>query len=191
MSNLTRKSNFVQRSTAPDSEKREKDDFYPTDPVAVDLLLKHEKFVGPVWECACGDGAISKRLEAHGITHVDTDLVDRGYGTPRVDFLMECMLLAPDIITNPPFKLALQFMQHAHQLKVRKLALFLPVRAIGGKKRGLFYKKSFLKTVYVLLDRPDMWRNGIKESENGGMIDFAWFVWDNEADSLNPTVKFI
>lgn len=43
-----------------------------------------------VWECACGEGHISKVLESHGYDVVSTDLVYRGYGRLNpCDFLLE------------------------------------------------------------------------------------------------------
>jgi hypothetical protein len=54
--------------------------FHPTPPRAVRALLTVEAFVGVIWECACGDGAISRVLEAAGHQVISTDLVDRGYG---------------------------------------------------------------------------------------------------------------
>lgn len=38
-------------------------DFYPTPPYAVKELLKRENFNGNIWECACGDGAVSEVLK--------------------------------------------------------------------------------------------------------------------------------
>lgn len=45
------------------SSEREKNDFYATDPKAIDLLLEKEKFSDLIWEPACGQGHLSKRLE--------------------------------------------------------------------------------------------------------------------------------
>src|SRR5579859_3405497 len=90
---------------AVDREQREKDDFYPTPPEGTQALLRVEKFDGPIWEPACGEGAISIVLSGAGYEVINTDLVNRGYGVPRVDFLMETKSLAPNIVTNPPFKM--------------------------------------------------------------------------------------
>src|ERR1700674_3667292 len=62
-------------------------DFYPTPPEAVRALLSVEQFDGTIWEPACGYGAISRELEAHGHSVVSTDLIDRGYGQSGSDFL--------------------------------------------------------------------------------------------------------
>ena len=86
-------------------------DFYPTPPEAVRALLSVETFDGPIWEPACGDGAISKELERFGHEVHSTDLIDRGYGDTGHDFLnpitvARVMLEHPrlkHVVTNPPY----------------------------------------------------------------------------------------
>lgn len=60
---------------------RAKNDFYATDPRAIELLLNVENFSDKVWECACGEGHLSKVLESKGYDVISTDLIDRGFGT--------------------------------------------------------------------------------------------------------------
>ena len=93
---------------------RQKDDYYATEPKAIELLLHEERFAPSVWECACGEGHLSKVLEKHGYHVVSTDLVYRGFGFPEsVDFLQTNRLFDGDIITNPPYKYALDFVRKA------------------------------------------------------------------------------
>src|SRR4051812_35539618 len=91
------------------SGSRRTSDFHETPRVAVEALLGVETFTGPIWECACGKGAISKVLIEHGRTVISSDLVDRGYGPGNIDFPLEWQPRAPNIVTNPPYKLALEF----------------------------------------------------------------------------------
>ena len=84
--------------------RRRTDDFHETPRVAVEALLSVETFTGPIWEPACGAGAISEVLIEHGHDVISTDLVDRGYGTGRIDFLLEWQPRAPNVITNPPYQ---------------------------------------------------------------------------------------
>lgn len=83
-------------------------DYYATEPRAVEVLLDHETFSKDVWEPACGEGHISKVLFERGYDVLSTDLVYRGFGfkTP-VDFLNESFTEADDIdiITNPPISM--------------------------------------------------------------------------------------
>ena len=170
------------------SEDREKDDFYPTPSEATCSLLKAEAFGPDVWEPACGDGAISRLFEAAGHRVVSTDLVDRGYGEPRVDFLMERRLLAPQIVTNPPFKMAEQFVRHSLDLGAEKVAMLLRLAWLEGAERKKLFDSTPLARVHVASRRINMARAGTDYGGGGGsMIAFAWFVWER-AHSGPPTL---
>ena len=110
-------------------------DFYATPPEAVHSLIAIERKWFPdcrvIWEPACGDGAISKVLESYHYDVVSTDLVDRGYGEGGRDFLTCASLVNSAIITNPPFKLAREFIDTAleHAPYVAMLEAFL----VGGR----------------------------------------------------------
>ena len=88
------------RRTIP---RRLPNEFYPTPPEATRALLSVETFEGSIWEPACGEGDIARELSAAGHTVVSTDLVDYGFGIPRVDFLKEIRPRARHIVTNPPY----------------------------------------------------------------------------------------
>lgn len=163
---------------AVDHANREKDDFYPTPPEGTRALLEVESFSGPIWEPACGDGAIANVLSAAGYDVVATDLVERGHGTPRVDFLMEHRALAPNIVTNPPFKLAAPFMRKALELAEGKIAILLRLACLEGSERGEIFDSTPLARVWVFRKRLTMMRGEVKDGQTGGMVAFAWFVWD-------------
>lgn len=76
-----RKSTFVTLGASNHTDKeRESNDFYATDPIAIDKLVKVMQLPHKIWECACGTGCLSDRLKDFGLDVVSTDLVDRGYG---------------------------------------------------------------------------------------------------------------
>ena len=161
---------------------REKDDFYPTPARATEALLSVEKFNGAIWEPACGDGAISKICEASGYEVVSSDLVARGYGEDRIDFLMEYQSRAPNVITNPPFKLAVPFVYKALDLTTGKVAMLLKIAFLEGQERAKLFKSSPLARVHVFSQRlafvPGDSQPG-RKLDGGGMMAFAWFVWDH------------
>lgn len=165
---------------AVDRANREKDDFYPTPPEGTRALLAVEKFEGPIWEPACGDGAISRELEAAGYAVESTDLVNRGYGTPGIDFLMEWQPRAPNIVTNPPFKMVAPFMRKSLALTTGKIAMLLRVACLAGAERGAIFNSTPLARVWVFSRRINMKRGGWDGGESGSsMVDLAWFVWDH------------
>ena len=59
-------------------------DFFPTPAWATEALIDNETFSDEIWECACGDGAMSRVLEKTGCRVISTDLHDRGFGETGV-----------------------------------------------------------------------------------------------------------
>ena len=159
---------------------REKDDFYPTPPCSTEALLSVERFPSMVWEPACGDGAISRVFEAFGHEVVSTDLVDRGFGIARRDFLMEQELAAPAIVTNPPFKLADEFVLHALHLGATKVAILARLAWLeGSRRKDSLWCRTPIARIWVFSKRQTLWRGDDPNAKGkGGAIAFAWFVWE-------------
>lgn len=112
--------------------ERAEHDFYATSPKAIDELFKVIDKPTEVWECACGAGHLSKRMEQLGSKVISTDLIDRGYGEGGIDFLNESKLKAPVIITNPPYKYAKEFVLHSIELGAETVCMFLKLTFLGG-----------------------------------------------------------
>ena len=164
----------ITRIVGSGNPNREKDDFYATPDWAIDSLLERESFTGSIWEPACGDGAICKRLKSFGYDDIyATDLVDRGYGDEHFDFLKK-QKAVDNIITNPPFKLGTKFAIHSLNLAQKKVVLFNKLTFLEGKeRRDKLFCRGHLQKVYVFSERVGF--NG-----GGGMLAFAWFVFDKE-----------
>jgi hypothetical protein len=62
-------------------------DFFPTPAWATHALLENEHLEGEVWECACGDGAMSRVFESRDLPVISSDLYEPGYGESGRDFL--------------------------------------------------------------------------------------------------------
>lgn len=157
-------------------EGRPKDDFYPTPPIGTKGLLDNESFDGAIWECASGDGSMSRVIEEYGYPVISTDLFPRGYGT-QLDFLTSTELLADNIVTNPPFIHAIPFLTHALELGAKKVALLNKTVFLEGIERSTYLETTTLKRVLVFKRRLKMTRNG-EEIKGGGMISFSWFIWE-------------
>ena len=140
---------------------RHKLDYYPTPFIAIEALLQREMFAPLVWECACGDGAISKVLAKSDYQTYDTDLHDYGFGESGMDFLEynELPFQNCDIITNPPFKLANEFVLKALELKTRKFAFLLRLAFLEGiwRKENIFFNNP-PSIIYVFSKRLTIWR---------------------------------
>ena len=162
---------------------RADDDFYSTNPVAIDYLLEHEDFDENIRECACGNGKLSERLKEKGFNVRSTDLVYRDYGEKEsVDFLAQNQVFDGDIITNPPYTLALEFVEKALELSNRKVAMFLKIQFLETKKRYLnLFKDNPPKKVLVFVKRMACYRED-DTSFKSSAICFCWIVWDKEYD---------
>lgn len=157
---------------------RENDDFYATDPKAVDMLCDLEEFSPAILEPACGQGHIAKALEARGYKVRACDLVDRGYGTVGMNFLeSDEQNIDADIVTNPPYKLAQEFVEKAMSVVApgHKVAMFLKLTFLETARRRELFRRYPPKTVYVASQRIACWPNGRPTSQS--MVCYAWFVW--------------
>lgn len=159
-----------------------KDDLYETPPVAVHALLKAETLPHSIWEPACGPGSIVRELRASGHTVLATDLVDYGCENSEsgIDFLFERTprLGVEGIVTNPPYKLAGEFVAKSLELSPY-VAMLLRLAFIESERRRPILDNGHLARVHVFRNRlPMMHRHGWEENKNSNAMAFAWFVWD-------------
>lgn len=169
-------------ATNHSNENREAYDYYATDPTAAKLLLEQEEFSKNIWECACGEGHLSKVFEDAGHNVRNSDIVDR-IGNEVFDFLgTDEEIFDGDIITNPPYKYAAEFVKKALERveEGHKVAMFLKVLFLEGKSRRELFKQYPPCRIYVCSGRIDCAKNGdfktLKEN-GGGALAYAWFVW--------------
>ena len=156
----------------------EPNDYYATHPRAVELLLDQETFSKDIWEPACGEGHLSKVLEARNHRVLSSDLINRGYGWGGVDFL-ECKEpFDGDIITNPPYKVAKEFVEKALELVTpgHKVAMFLKLTFLEGQGRRTLFRERPPQRVYVSSARLQCGKNG--DFSGTSMVAYAWYVWE-------------
>lgn len=154
-------------------------DYYATDPKAVELLLAQEIFSRRIWEPACGEGHISEVLKRHGYEVYSTDLIDRGYScNPCEDFLATNRpFWNGDIITNPPYKYAREFVEQALALvtKAHKVAMFVKLTFLEGQARRELFRQHPPQTVYVSSARLECGKNGVFTGSSA--VAYCWIVW--------------
>lgn len=182
-------------------EEREKHDYYATEPKAVELLLEKEQFSHHIWECACGAGHISDVLEKHGYDVKSTDKFDRGYkDTEVLDFLavskesVRNELFPRDIIKNPPYKYAKEFVEHALDISTHgtKIAMFLKLTFLESQSRRELFEKYPPKIIYVSSSRLQCAKNGDfeKYKKAGTAVAYAWFIWE-KGYTGEPIVRWL
>lgn len=155
-------------------------DFFPTPRWATFALLDNEKFCGDVWECACGDGAMSRVFEEAGSKVYSSDLYDRGYGEIGHDFLAPKQF-ADNIVTNPPYNCAEGFVVSGLAHSRRKFALLLRLAFLEGANRAnSIFTRTPPARVWVFSERITFYPKGI-DPKGSGTTAYAWFVWDKDA----------
>lgn len=160
-------------------EDRQTEDYYATDPMAIKLLMEIENLNKNVWECACGEGHLAKPLIKAGYNVKATDLIDRGYGIGGIDFLKQTECFDGDIVTNPPYKHAEDFIIKGLSLipENHKLCLFMKLQFLEGKKRKKLFEKYPPKKIWVSSSRIKHGING-DFSRSNSMMATAWYIWE-------------
>lgn len=177
-------------------EEREENDFYATHPIATEMLCELEIFSKDILEPCCGGGHISKVLEEMGYNVESMDLIDRGYGKGGINFLEYNEVVDKDIVTNPPYSLAKEFVEHAMEIITdgHKVAMFLKLTFLESSGRKEMFKKYPPKKIWVSSSRIPCGKNGdfyqrnsdgtIKYDRDGNpkevssAVCYAWFVWE-------------
>lgn len=172
-----------------DKLNRAQDDFYATPPEATKALLNYETFAGNVLEPASGDGAMSRLLENRFNCVYSSDIrkTKNIHGNKGLDFLRANyqkefgVRKFDNIITNPPFILAMEFIQRAKEISKNKIAFILRLQFLESEKRySMFIDKNFpLAKILVFSKRVIMLRNGELDKTKNKMA-FAWYIWDRE-----------
>lgn len=170
---------------------RVENDFYATNPKAVEMLLSNNEFKKWFWkdynngsdiellEPCVGQGHIILGIKNYynnknlPINFTCLDIVDRGYDNVIVQDFMEydtdkrfdC------IMTNPPYEIAMEFAQKGMELLKPngKMCMFLKIQFLEGRKRREFFNKYPPRYIYVFEKRMGTWRNGeeFEETEDG------------------------
>jgi hypothetical protein len=177
-------------------------DPYDTGPEAPHALVDAERERLPrfIWEPACGCGDIVNALRLRGHTVFASDLIDCGLPDAEIgtDFLKATKLpnhQIQAIVTNPPFKLAAEFAEHALQLCPRVYLLLRLNFLEGGTQkpeRARVLDDGSLARVLVFANRlPRMHRRNWSGKKTGPTMVMAWFVWDRMRKPRPPIIRRI
>ena len=153
-------------------------DCYQTPPVAVEALLKVEPLPYQIWEPAAGRGAIVKVLREAGHKVIASDILHYDFELDfEADFLdqVRSPIGTELILSNPPFKLATEFVDHALELCPR-VVMLCRLAFLESGRRYRILDTGTLAAVHVFKRRlPMMHREGWTGPR---AMPFAWFVWD-------------
>lgn len=162
-------------------------DYFPTPPWATRALCEwiggkvghaHMKENLTVWEPACGEGHMSFPLSEYFASVIYSDVVDYGiYGQEVADFLQCTPRDADWIITNPPFRLAEQFITLAQMRAKSGVAMLVRTAFLESVGR---YEKLFRDTppttVLQFSERVPM-HKGKLTAKGSTATAYCWVVW--------------
>lgn len=187
MSQNTSSAVMAQRQEARDSL----DDF-PTQPWATRALCEHvlkpiyadsdadymESLT--VWEPACNRGHMAEPLREYFSTVHTSDIHDYGYGDKVSDFLFPIPFDFVDVdwvITNPPFRLAEQFIDRAFHLSLEGVAMIVRTSFLEGVGR---YERLFTQNppsvIAQFAERVPMVKGRLTEKGSTATA-YCWLVW--------------
>jgi hypothetical protein len=142
-----------------------------TPPHGVARLLPYLPAGARIWECASGDGWISRVLERAGHSVISTD-----YRTGH-DFFE----YAPDadsydvIVTNPPYSLKYKFLEHCYQLG-KPFALLVPFTTIASGTALKLYRRHGWEELR-LTKRINFSMPNTGFANSGAQFAVLWLCW--------------
>lgn len=154
-------------------------DWYCEPRRAIDALLDVETFDGPIYDPACGIGNIPVACRSRGLVAHGSDIVDRGFGDPGIDFLtMTTQGKFASIICNPPFSLGVEFTLKALELVGGKVCILQRTVWLEGERRyKRLFAKGHLMRIWQFRSRISMPPGASDSPVKGGSVSFAWFVF--------------
>lgn len=184
--------------------ERVENDFYPTEEacsVALYRFLREHRLINrhsPVYEPACGDGAISNVYSKFGHKVISSDLHPQMAGAYVRDFLTEPLAEfdpngeRPVLITNPPYAKPWldKFIKRAVELVSQDgiVAAFLMRNEVDcANGRAKFFRDSpFYFGKQVLLWRP-RWIPG---STGSPRHNYAWYIWAPKEMAFQSVINY-
>ncbi len=183
---------MAQRVEAPDSL----DDF-PTPPWATRALIEHVIQPGDdgasltALEPACGRGYMAQALGEYFGSVASSDIHDYGFAR-RADFLKPLHAAGSFdwVITNPPFRLAEDFIDRAQPIARRGVAML--VRTVFLESVGRYERLFSVRPPAVVAqfsERVPMVKGRVDKKASTA-TGYAWIVW-KQAEADGPRLSWI
>lgn len=166
------------------AEQADSLDDFPTPPWATRAFIRHyfrneDLADSSVWEPACGRGHMAQVLREFFGTVRGSDVFDYGYGDVQ-DFLtgLTALRSVDWVITNPPFRLAEEFLQRGRQVARKGVALLTRtvfIESVGRYER--IFNNAAPSTVLQYSERVPMVKGRV-DPKASTATGYAWLVWE-------------
>lgn len=171
-------------------------DSYPTPPWCTELLMhEYPPPTNLVLEPAAGEGGMVDVLGKYGhrVLAIDIqDMVKKNADKSFVQLALHADFLKVkfeqrltwklSIVTNPPYSLALEFLDKSFDSGAIYIAMLLRLDFLSSKKRAAFHNSHPLNRLLILGKRPSFTGSGTDR------YDYAWFIWDKSNTYKPPRI---
>ncbi len=189
----------LQLAYGTDKTTRVPNDFYETRECDTRVLLLCEPFEGMIWEPAAGRGAMAKVIDETYEGQLPIRASDKfEYPEPifrpiyQRDFLWrenDEEDSVENVITNPPFTHAEQFLHQALFVARRKVALLVRLNFLEGRRRKLVFAEHPPKRVLIFSNRIGFVKNGVRH--DAGMMPHCWVIWDKNYCERDTRISWV
>ncbi len=152
------------------SRDRHPQDYYPTPSEATLILLANQELSANIWEPACGQLHISKVLEEKGHRVKSTDINE------GEDFFEQDTVFTGDIVTNPPFKYAQKFVEHALTLTSGRVCMLMALGFMTSQSRKPLMTSGKLEKIIIITKRLKIETH---YGEITSQFNHAWFIFNS------------
>ena len=161
----------------PSEYQRDVNDWYVEPVWCVQTLMYRVQFTGAIHDPCCGSGTIPMVTGGTG-----GDLIDRGFGYPVADFMLYD-LEYDNIVMNPPYGRAQEFIEHALEQTRYKVAALVQTKFLASQRRYELFTRPTTSRIIMFSKRPSMppgemlMKHG-EAIRGNGSIDYCWVIWD-------------
>jgi len=167
-------------------------DLYNTPIVALDKLFEHIRLDNrsTILEPCAGKGIIAEYLRERGYDVGTNELFDHGYKTIWNENFLEWSNDGFDyIITNPPYKLAKEFILKGFDVAREQYHLLRLSFLESQNRYDELFSLGHLKNVYIFVKRISC-TEGQDELPTANSVSYCWLHFDKEYNGL-PTLYWI
>lgn len=165
----------------PSEYIRDVNDWYVEPAWCIEALQERVNFEGNTHDPCCGSGTIPGVLCGTG-----ADLVDRGFGFDVRDYLSDVNVY-DNIVTNPPYGIAQQIIEHALGHVRYRVAALVQSKFLASQRRHKLFMRHDMERVIMFSRRPSMPPGGMLQKHGetirgNGSIDYCWVIWNRYHD---------
>jgi hypothetical protein len=153
-------------------------DRYDTPAWATRALMDRAVFYGKIHEPAAGAGLMVDEL-AKSYMVTAADIEPRRAEFEQIGFLNETRLVQ-NIVTNPPYGIATEFLQKAIEITERSVAMLVGINFLSSAKRGRLYRSGGAPSDILIFERRILFIQADGSPIKSQAHISCWMIWNAE-----------